>query len=179
MAKRKVILLYGEKTVQINKRVPESKRKEIEKQFDTILESYRNPSEVEIDVANGRQVKYEQIKPKEVSVVVKQGSAPKKSTASGNDKWREVLATEEEIAEVASRAEKIESAKLIVPAIKFERIASLPLGTKLVKEYGKFGALRSLSDEQFFTKRMHDGKIEILRHESYESALLYANENFK
>jgi len=162
MAKRKVILLYGEKTVQINKRVPESKRKEIEKQFDTILESYRNPSEVEIDVANGRQVKYEiklfEVPAEEFASSIKSDVddeiAPEKSTASGNDIDKD-------------------------PAVKFERIASLPLGTELLESFGSKGALRISGDDKYYTKRTHQGKLEILQHESYKSAVLYANQNFK
>ena len=50
MGKRKVMLLYGEKTVQVNLRIPESKRDEILGKFNDILKEYHNLSCVEIDV---------------------------------------------------------------------------------------------------------------------------------
>lgn len=161
MKKRSVLLIYGEKTIQINKRIPVSKRDEIERKINAILKEYENPQRVEIDVANGKSVKNQIVIP---ANSLKEGDtiefsaeavlAPEKSTASGID---------------------IDKS----PAVKFKRIASLPLGTKLVKEYGKFGALRSLEGKEFFTKRMNQGKVEILKHENYESSVLYANENFK
>lgn len=52
MAKRKITLLYGEGTVQVYFRLPESKRDEIEKMFWDILKEYENPTKVEIDVKN-------------------------------------------------------------------------------------------------------------------------------
>lgn len=161
MKKRSVLLIYGEKTVQINKRIPASKRDEIERKINAILKEYENPQRVEIDVANGKSVKKQIVIPanslKKGDVIEFDAEvklAQEKSTASGSD-------------------------IKVTPAIKFEQIASLPLGTKLVKEYGKFRALRSLDGKEFFTKRMNQGKVEILKHESYESAVLYANENFK
>jgi len=52
MAKRKITLLYGEGTVQVYFRLPESKRDEIKKMFWDILKEYENPTKVEIDVKN-------------------------------------------------------------------------------------------------------------------------------
>jgi len=51
MAKRKVFLKYGENTVQINFRVPVSKRSEIEKDIEKLLKKYLNPKYVEVDVS--------------------------------------------------------------------------------------------------------------------------------
>lgn len=179
MKTRSVLLIYGEQTETLSIRVPKSKKKEIEKMFQEMLKQYENPQRVEIDVANGKSVKNQIVIPadsiKEGDVIefsAEAKLAPEKSTASGIDNWKDVRATEEEVAEVLGNIK-------VTPAIKFEQIASLPLGTKLVKEYGKFGALRSLEGKEFFTKRMNQGKIEILKHDSYESAVLYANENFK
>jgi ribosomal protein L24E len=50
MAKRKVFLKYGENTVQINFRVPVSKRSEIEKDVEKLLKKYLDPKYVEIGV---------------------------------------------------------------------------------------------------------------------------------
>jgi hypothetical protein len=52
MAKRKITLLYGEGTVQVYFRLPESKRDEIESRFWDILKEYENPTKVEIEVSN-------------------------------------------------------------------------------------------------------------------------------
>ena len=55
MAKRKITLLYGEGTVQVYFRLPESKMDEIEKMFWYILKEYENPTKVEIDVKNSAE----------------------------------------------------------------------------------------------------------------------------
>jgi len=81
--------------------------------------------------------------------------AEKKSTASGDD------------------------LKEQAPAISFERIASLPLGTELVEGFGSKGAIRKDENGNYYTKRTHEGKLEILKHKDYASALLYCEENFK
>jgi hypothetical protein len=56
MGKRKVTLIYGEKTVQVNFRIPESKRDIIEKEIYGLLEKYQNVQRVEIDVKNQSSV---------------------------------------------------------------------------------------------------------------------------
>lgn len=43
-------MLYGEKTVQVNYRVPESKKEEINGKIELILKSYQNPTKIEIEV---------------------------------------------------------------------------------------------------------------------------------
>jgi len=194
MKKRTVLLIYGEKTVQINKRIPASKREEIEDKFNAILKEYENPQRVVIDIYDSsKKVILEDevgqfVKPsvknqitipanslKEGDVIEFSAEAelvPENSTASGNDKWKDVRATDEEVAEVLGNIK-------VTPAVKFEQIASLPLGTELLESFGSKGALRTLNDEEYFTKRTHSGKLEILKHENYESAVLYANENFK
>jgi len=81
--------------------------------------------------------------------------AEKKSTASGDD------------------------LKEQAPAISFERIASLPLGTELVEGFGSKGAIRKDENGNYYTKRTYNGKLEILKHNDYDCAVVYANENFK
>ena len=41
-------LMYGEQTTQLNMRVPESKKGEIQKKFEEILKGYENPKRVEV-----------------------------------------------------------------------------------------------------------------------------------
>lgn len=41
-------LMYGEQTTQLNMRVPESKKTEIQKKFEEILKGYENPKRVEV-----------------------------------------------------------------------------------------------------------------------------------
>lgn len=55
MAKREVMMLYGEKTVQVNYRVPESKKDEIDVAIKAVLKRYENPQRIEIDVRESEQ----------------------------------------------------------------------------------------------------------------------------
>lgn len=55
MAKREVMMLYGEKTVQVNYRVPESKKDEIDAKIKGVLKGYENLKRVEIDVRESEQ----------------------------------------------------------------------------------------------------------------------------
>ena len=167
MKTRSVLLIYGEQTETLSIRVPKGKKKEIEKLFQEILKKYENPQRVDIDV-------YDSAKKIVLEDEVGQYQKPskKKSTASGNDKWKDLRATDEEVAEALSNVK-------VTPKIKFEKIASLPLGTELLESFGSKGALRVSSDDNYYTKRTHNGKLEILKHENYQSAVLYANENFK
>lgn len=57
MAKREVMMLYGEKTVQVNYRVPESKKDEIDVKIKGVLKEYENLQRVEIDVKESVAVK--------------------------------------------------------------------------------------------------------------------------
>jgi hypothetical protein len=163
MKTRSVLLIYGEQTETLSIRVPKSKKKEIEKLFQEILKKYENPQRVEIDVVLSQQKNND---------IASTEPSKKKSTASGNDKWKDVRATDEEVAEALSNVK-------VTPEVKFEKIASLPLGTELLESFGSKGALRVSSDDNYYTKRTHNGKLEILKHENYQSAVLYANENFK
>lgn len=154
---------FGESTVLVSIRVPESKKEEILNRFYSVLNDYilENPFTRKEDKMDT-----------EVFPKWKQDLLQKNSTASGNDKWQDVRATDKEVAEALSNVK-------VTPEFKFEKIASLPLGTELLSSFGKNGALRTLNDEEYFTKRTHNGKLEILKHENYQSAVLYANENFK
>ena len=55
MAKREVMMLYGEKTVQVNYRVPESKKDEIDAKIKGVLKEYENLQRVKIDVRESEQ----------------------------------------------------------------------------------------------------------------------------
>jgi hypothetical protein len=57
MAKRRVLLIYGEKTTQINFRVPESKKEKIIKEVDELLKKYHDPKHVSIDVKDSASKK--------------------------------------------------------------------------------------------------------------------------
>lgn len=153
MKKRTVLLIYGEKTVQINKRIPESKRKEIEDKFNAILKEYENPQRVEIDVANGKSVKNEIVvldnslkEGDEISLSATFESSPKKSTASGNDKWKDVRATDEEVAEAISKSEKIELAKSIVSGLKISDNGVLVKSKPSYDDLYDFEYVKSLPD---------------------------------
>jgi hypothetical protein len=50
MATRRITMLYGEGTVQVNFRIPQSKRTEIEKRFKDILKEYVDLKVVEVEV---------------------------------------------------------------------------------------------------------------------------------
>lgn len=50
MAKRRLLLIYGEKTTQINFRVPESKKEKIDREINDLLKKYHDPKYVLIDV---------------------------------------------------------------------------------------------------------------------------------
>ena len=61
MAKRRVLLIYGEKTTQINFRVPESKKEKIIKEIDELLKKYHDPKHVSIDVKDSGTQKTEKV----------------------------------------------------------------------------------------------------------------------
>lgn len=54
---KKVMLLYGEKTVQVNYRIPASKKEEIHNRFSDILNEYINVQRVEVSINNGSSEK--------------------------------------------------------------------------------------------------------------------------
>lgn len=55
MAKRKIMLTYGEQTETLSIRVPISKKSEIQVEFEGILKKYENPQRIEIDVRESEQ----------------------------------------------------------------------------------------------------------------------------
>lgn len=57
MAKRKIMLTYGEQTKTESIRVPISKSAEIRERFEGILKEYENPQRVEIDVKENAEKK--------------------------------------------------------------------------------------------------------------------------
>lgn len=75
MAKRRVLLIYGEKTTQINFRVPESKKEKIIKEIDELLKKYHDPKHVSIDVKDSGTQKTEKVN--------KEVKHPKNRTTSG------------------------------------------------------------------------------------------------
>lgn len=105
MAKRKITLLYGEGTVQVYFRLPESKRDEIEEKFWEILKGYENPTKVEIDVRNSIDLKVE-------------GKAPDWAT-----KYKEPLKSEKEYyIESEKKSNPTDDNKSTAPEIsKFEK----------------------------------------------------------
>lgn len=148
MKTKSVFYIYGEPTVTISFKVPESKRKEIMDDIrDNVLSKYENPKRVEIKADNtyGVSVKTNRIE---------KSKSEKKTIEIGDD-------------------------NKAVAEVSFERVSSLPLGTELFKGYGAKGALRTLDEKEYYTKRTHDGKLEILKHKDLASALLYCEENFK
>lgn len=63
MAKRRLLLIYGEKTTQINFRVPESKKEKIDKEINDLLKKYHDPKYVSIDVKDSVSKKNKDEKP--------------------------------------------------------------------------------------------------------------------
>ena len=62
MGKRKIVMLYGEKTVLLkSRRIPESKKHEIEAKIDLLLLGYHNLKVVEIDCEESDQSKAKDI----------------------------------------------------------------------------------------------------------------------
>lgn len=160
---------YGESTKMVCFRVPESKVSEIKTLVRFRLNEYeRLALNVDIDSYEKSTVGYRDFSSEfvknDVSTIATRigvglhditSEDEKKSTASGDD------------------------LKEQSPAISFERIASLPLGTELVEGFGSKGAIRKDENGNYYTKRTHEGKLEILKHGDYDCAVVYANENFK
>jgi hypothetical protein len=61
-------LMYGEPTSQLNMRVPESKKAEIQKKFEEILKTYENPKRFEITSGDekSKEVKKVEKPPKKI-----------------------------------------------------------------------------------------------------------------
>ena len=62
MSTRKVMMLYGERLGTFSKRIPESKRAEIEAEWTSLMKKYEKPTLVEISVGKDKAVEVE--KPK-------------------------------------------------------------------------------------------------------------------
>lgn len=79
---------FGESTVLVTIRVPESKKEEILNRFYSVLNDYIRENPFSRDIEQEESISK-----------WKQNFLEKKSTASGIDKWKPVPATSEEIAE--------------------------------------------------------------------------------
>lgn len=158
MAKRKSLLIYGEKTVLAkSRRIPESKKNEIEKRIDELLAEYYNPKSVK-------------------SVFIR---TKKAKSLSQEENFK--LAMETAVVKIKGKAvvdkDSIQLAEPVnLPA--YEKLTTLPLGTSMVTTYGSKGAIRQL-DDVYFTKRQLNGGIEIIKHLTYTDAFEYAEANFK
>jgi len=180
MKTKSVFYIYGEPTTTISFKVPESKKKEIMDYIrDNVLSKYENPTRMDV-ITNPPLIEVVGYKNNGDSPVtkVKRVDAEKKSNPAD-------IVYSDTTAE-SYEGKKINPGVVDEPGqyakpsgIKFEKIASLPLGTELLEAFGSKGALRTLGHDEFFTKRTHEGKLEILKHESKDSAFIYAEQNFK
>jgi len=65
--------MYGEQTTQLNMRVPESKKAEIQKKFEEILKGYENPKKVEVSFGIEKPKDVKKVEKKiEPQVVIKE-----------------------------------------------------------------------------------------------------------
>lgn len=155
MKTKSVFYIYGEPTVTISFKVPESKKDKIMDDIrDNVLSKYENPMRVDIDIK------------------VKERSRPKQMVSSSLTEKKSNPA-DDVIEKGVSPINEKPTAK-----ISFKKIDVLPFGTESIQSFGSKGALRCFGDV-YYTKRSFLGKLEVLEHNNYESAVLYANENFK
>jgi hypothetical protein len=127
-------LMYGEPTTQLNMRVPESKKGEIQKKFEEILKGYENPKRVE--VSSGIE------KPKYVKNVEK---TQKKIEPQVVEEDYEVLADlqyDKDYAEYEKEG--------------YEKLDTFPLGANKIKMYGGYPVF--FDGKNYYTKYVGDKK---------------------
>lgn len=141
MAKRKITLLYGEKTIQVNYRIPESKKDEIQLKFEAILKGYENPTKVEIDVLNPFKSKEHPLKQGNNDIASQKPQSIEEAVPS----WKEKIAMK--------NAEK----KIDPADIKFDNTSAESYDGEKVKSL--------LSDEagQFVSPDVKKDKVKILQ----------------
>ena len=179
MAKRSK---YGEETIFLSLRVPKSKKDEISDRFYSILGEYvvggvKNKVVSEDNVPSWKE-KLESMNSEKKSNP-SDDSIKEQAPAESKDDVSESLKNERDY-EVGLRYvddlghwHNCESG-----VVKFEKIQSLPW-TTLVQSFNSKGAIRKGENNDFYTKRTFQGKLEILKHDSKDSAFIYAEQNFK
>lgn len=155
MAKRKVLLIYGEKTTQINFRVPGSKKEKIIKEVDELLKKYHDPKHVSIDVKDSVFKKNEIEIPDEVGQFI------------GHKDKSEILPKKIEPQVVV---EKEKQTNYLV-------VDSIPFSSEIFINFGKGKAIRKDGND-YYTKETKEGKLLLLKHASKEDAILYTEINF-
>jgi hypothetical protein len=143
-------LMYGEPTSQLNMRVPESKKAEIQKKFEEILKTYENPKRFEI--TSGDE------KPKEVKKVEK---SPKKIEPQVVEEYGQ---TYEDLQYDKNYAEYEKEG--------YEKLSTFPLGAEKI---GMYGGYPIYSDgNNFYTKYVDKNKdIVIVKFKKEQHAEFY------
>jgi len=187
--------IFNEKTVRVTFRVPISKKPMFQKDVNALLDKYdvRIPSFAEFLVnSNEKTPKIvfgnQEKKYFEKIPVIKDGDLVSVLIEGAGEIIKPFKGTQTE-------PKKIDPADdVIVPALeselrkqkwndsqfKFEKVDSLPIGSKMVVYNGKpISEVRDVSGK-FYTKRVDEKKqIEVLRHDNLDSAIKYYTEIIK
>jgi hypothetical protein len=146
-------LMYGEPTSQLNMRVPESKKAEIQKKFEEILKTYENPKRFEIT--------YGDEKLKEVKKVVK---PPKK--------------IEPQVVEETEEMSSLEIKREQYLKDGYKKVNSTPFG---IRRTGvKFRNTEIFEhDGLYYVKHVVNNQPVITEHKSQQNAIFYITDNIK
>jgi len=172
MAKRKIMLTYGEQTETLSIRVPISKKSEIQVEFEGILKKYENPQRIEIDVRESKQrVSKDIASQKPVTIdeafeKIEKKSKPADSLVSKlipiQDKANIILSNVNDIL-----PEKIEQ-EIVDDKIEYEILESFPFGVEKFEDFGKNKAIY-FYEPNYYTRVVN----EKAKHISYGSAVNY------
>jgi len=180
MKTKSIFYIYGEPTTTISFKVPESKRKEIMEDIrENVLSKYENPKRMGVEVEKQQDNNdIVSMNPLKREFSAESIIADIKTTGSAD-----VVGDYLDVTVDNKPPKWAKKHKTVINKVKteekFERIGSLPLGTELVEGFGSKGAIRKDENGNYYTKRTYNGKLEILKHKDYVSALLYCEENFK
>jgi len=172
MAKREVMMLYGEKTVQVNYRIPESKKDEIDAKIKGVLKEYENLQRVKIDVRESEQkVLKDLVFQKPVAIdeafeKIEKKSKPADSLVSKlipmQDKANIILSNVNDML-----PEKIDQ-EIVDDKIEYEILESFPFGIEKFEDFGKNKAIY-FYEPDYYTRVVN----EKAKHISYGSAVNY------
>ena len=174
MAKRKIMLTYGEQTETLSIRVPISKKSEIQVEFEGILKKYENPQRIEIDVRESEQrvskdIAYQKpVTIHEAFENIEKKSNPADNTTKGLvSKVSEVNTFEYVKPILESDVLKVEQ-EVVDDKIEYEILESFPFGIEKFEDFGKNKAIY-FYDPNYYTRVVN----EKAKHISYGSAVNY------
>jgi hypothetical protein len=165
MAKRRVLLIYGEKTTQINFRVPESKKEKIIKEVDELLKKYHDPKHVSIDVKDSTtgKRKIEKHIQDEVDVFIssKTEKPPKKIEPQVVEEY---IQTDEDLQYDKDYAEYEKEG--------YEKLTTFPLGAKTIRTYCGYPIISD--GKYYYTKYVDKNKdVVIVKFKKEQHAEFY------